>query len=154
MGHYKSNVRDLEFNLFEVFNVQDRLGKGPFEQSDEDTARGVLAELNNLADGAAGGVLRRRRPQPAGLRPDDVLGDAAGVASRSPTRLLWDGEWYRLGLPNELGGYGIPPSVQWAASELMLGANPARLHVHGRPELRARSSTTTAPTSRSTGPSS
>ena len=26
MGHYKSNVRDLEFNLFEVFGRQEILG--------------------------------------------------------------------------------------------------------------------------------
>ena len=51
MGHYKSNVRDLEFNLFEVFNVQERLGKGVLAESDEETARGVLAELNRLATG-------------------------------------------------------------------------------------------------------
>jgi hypothetical protein len=51
MGHYKSNVRDLEFNLFEVFQIQDRLGKGVLAESDEDTARGVLSELNRLATG-------------------------------------------------------------------------------------------------------
>ena len=26
MGHYKSNLRDIEFNLFEVLNRQDLLG--------------------------------------------------------------------------------------------------------------------------------
>src|SRR3981189_567012 len=51
MGHYKSNVRDLEFNLFEVLHIQERLGKGVLEESDEETARGVLAELNKLAVG-------------------------------------------------------------------------------------------------------
>ncbi|MGH3612560.1 MAG: acyl-CoA dehydrogenase, partial [Pseudonocardia sp.] len=40
-------------------------------------------------------------------------------------RVLWDGEWWRLGLPDELGGYGIPSTVQWAAAELILGSNPA-----------------------------
>jgi alkylation response protein AidB-like acyl-CoA dehydrogenase len=40
-------------------------------------------------------------------------------------RALWDGEWYRLDLPSELGGYGAPHTLRWAASELMLGANPA-----------------------------
>ncbi|MGZ8749440.1 MAG: acyl-CoA dehydrogenase, partial [Pseudonocardia sp.] len=39
--------------------------------------------------------------------------------------LLWDGEWWRLGLPPELGGLGVPSTVQWAAAELILGANPA-----------------------------
>ncbi len=37
-------------------------------------------ELNAVAHRAAGRVLRRRRPQPAGLRPGDLLRHAAGVA--------------------------------------------------------------------------
>jgi alkylation response protein AidB-like acyl-CoA dehydrogenase len=124
MGHYKSNVRDLEFNLFEVFKVQERLGRGRFEQADEDTARGVLAELHNLATGPLGESF--------------VEGDRVGATFDPKThsvtlpdgfkksyQALWDGEWYRLGLPNELGGFGIPPSVQWTAAELILGSNPA-----------------------------
>ena len=51
MGHFRSNLRDLEFNLFEVFRVQDRLGTAPFESVDADTVRGVLTELNALATG-------------------------------------------------------------------------------------------------------
>jgi alkylation response protein AidB-like acyl-CoA dehydrogenase len=124
MGHYKSNVRDLEFNLFEVFKVQDRLGKGPFEQADEDTARGVLAELNNLATGPLG----------ESFAEGDRIGTTFDPTTHSVTlpegfkrsyRALWDGEWYRLGLPTDLGGFGIPPSVQWTAAELILGSNPA-----------------------------
>ncbi|MBP2321972.1 alkylation response protein AidB-like acyl-CoA dehydrogenase [Kibdelosporangium banguiense] len=124
MAHYKSNVRDLEFNLFEVFNVQERLGTGPFAESDEETARGVLAELNKLATGP--------------LAESFVDGDRQGTTYDPKTfsvtlpesfkksyQALWDGEWYRLGLGDELGGLGIPPSVTWAAAELILGANPA-----------------------------
>ena len=29
MGHYKSNLRDIEFNLFEVLRRQDVLGAEP-----------------------------------------------------------------------------------------------------------------------------
>jgi alkylation response protein AidB-like acyl-CoA dehydrogenase len=124
MGHYKSNVRDLEFNLFEVFKVQERLGRGRFEQADEDTARGVLAELHNLAAGPLG----------ASFVEGDRVGTTFDPETHSVTlpdafkksyQALWDGEWYRLGLPTELGGFGIPPSVQWAAAELILGSNPA-----------------------------
>ena len=35
MGHYKSNLRDIEFNLFEVFQRQDLLGSGPYPDLDE-----------------------------------------------------------------------------------------------------------------------
>ena len=33
MGHYKSNLRDLEFNLFEVLDRQDVLGTAPTRTS-------------------------------------------------------------------------------------------------------------------------
>ena len=51
MGHFKSNLRDLEFNLFEFLDTKDRFGTGPFEQMDAETARGVLAEIRKLAEG-------------------------------------------------------------------------------------------------------
>jgi alkylation response protein AidB-like acyl-CoA dehydrogenase len=124
MAHYKSNVRDLEFNLFEVFNVQERLGTGPFAESDEETARDLLAELNKVAVGP--------------LADSFIDGDRQGTTYDPKTfsvtlpesfkksyQTLWDGEWYRLGLGEELGGLGIPPTVTWAAAELILGSNPA-----------------------------
>jgi alkylation response protein AidB-like acyl-CoA dehydrogenase len=124
MGHYKSNVRDLEFNLFEVFNVQDHLGTGPFEQSDEETARGVLAELNKLAVGPLAESFVDSDRNPPVFDPKTHSATLPESFKKS-YKALWDGEWYRLSLSNELGGYGVPPSVQWAASELILGSNPA-----------------------------
>src|SRR5665647_3431427 len=50
MGHYKSNLRDLEFNLFEVFNRQEILGTGPYADVDQDTAREILHEVGRLAE--------------------------------------------------------------------------------------------------------
>ena len=51
MGHFRSNLRDIEFNLFEVFRVQEHLGSGPFEGVDVDVARDTLRELNAVATG-------------------------------------------------------------------------------------------------------
>jgi hypothetical protein len=39
-------------------------------------------------------------------------------------KALMDAEWWRLDLPEHLGGSGAPPSLRWAAAELLLGANP------------------------------
>ena len=51
MGHYKSNVRDLEFNLFEVLRTPGILGTGLYADLDEDAARSILEEVNRLATG-------------------------------------------------------------------------------------------------------
>ncbi|MFI0465394.1 acyl-CoA dehydrogenase [Saccharopolyspora sp. 5N102] len=124
MGHYKSNVRDLEFNLFEVFKVQERLGKGAFEQSDEDTVRGVLSELNELATGPLADSFVEGDRTPAKFDPATHSVTLPEAFKKSYQQVM-DGEWWRLSLPDELGGYGTPPSVIWSAAELMLGANPA-----------------------------
>ncbi|HET9843017.1 MAG TPA: acyl-CoA dehydrogenase family protein, partial [Nocardioides sp.] len=49
MGHYKSNLRDIEFNLFEVLGRDDILGTGPFSEVDGETAREILAEVDRIA---------------------------------------------------------------------------------------------------------
>ncbi|GAA4995947.1 acyl-CoA dehydrogenase [Pseudonocardia tropica] len=124
MGHYKSNVRDLEFNLFEVFGVQDHLGTGPFTDVDVDTARGVLSELSTVCTGPLAEHYATIDRNPPVFHPEDHT-VTTPQELKDAYKVLWDGEWWRLGLPNELGGMGIPPSVQWAAAELMCGSNPA-----------------------------
>ncbi|PPK67960.1 acyl-CoA dehydrogenase [Actinokineospora auranticolor] len=124
MGHYKSNVRDLEFNLFEVFKVQDRLGKGVLAESDEETARGVLAELNKLASGPLAESFADADRNPPVYDPKTFSATLPESFKKS-YKALWDGEWWRLGLTDDLGGFGLPPTVQWSAAELILGANPA-----------------------------
>ena len=51
MNHYIANVRDIEFNLFEVFDVGAVLGTGSYSDLDEDTVRTILAEAARLAEG-------------------------------------------------------------------------------------------------------
>ena len=124
MGHFRSNLRDIEFNLFEVFRVQEHLGSGPFEGVDIDVARDTLRELNSVATGPLAASFADADRNPPVFDPAThsvTLPQSLKVAFR----VLWEGEWWRLGLPVELGGYGVPPSVQWAAAELILGANPA-----------------------------
>ncbi|MDX6246257.1 MAG: hypothetical protein QOE76_3980 [Frankiales bacterium] len=124
MGHYKSNLRDIEFNLFEMLGRGDVLGTGPYEDMDADTAREVLREVRRLAENelAASFVEADRTPP--------VFDPATSTVTfpesfRKSFRDLMDAEWFRLDLPRHLGGTGAPPSLRWAASELLLGANPA-----------------------------
>jgi len=49
VSHFKSNVRDIEFNLFEVLRRDEILGQGPFEEVDTDTARSILSEVDRMA---------------------------------------------------------------------------------------------------------
>jgi alkylation response protein AidB-like acyl-CoA dehydrogenase len=124
MGHYKSNLRDLEFMLFEVLRVQDRMGVGPFTEMDRDTAQHVLAEVDRLARGPLSESFAEADRNPPTFDPETHTVEVPAAFKKSYWA-LWDGEWYRVDLPSELGGYGAPHTLRWAASELMLGANPA-----------------------------
>ncbi|WP_232661346.1 acyl-CoA dehydrogenase [Pseudonocardia sp. TRM90224] len=136
MGHFRSNLRDIEFNLFEVFRVQDRMGKAPFDEVDVETARDTLKELNSVAVGplAESFVDADRNPPVFDPATHSVT---LPQSLKDAYKALWDGEWWRLGLPTELGGYGIPPTVQWAAAELILGSNPAAFMYMAGPNFAA-----------------
>ena len=45
MSHYKTNLRDIEFNLFEVLGRDEVLGTGPFGEIDGESAREILREV-------------------------------------------------------------------------------------------------------------
>ena len=124
MSHYRSNLRDLEFNLFEVFGAGERMGTGPFAEMDPQTARGVLSELEKVASGpiAASFVDADRNPP---VYDPKTFSATLPESFKKSFAAVMDGDWWRLELPTELGGFGASPSLRWAASELILGANPA-----------------------------
>ncbi|HEY7483614.1 MAG TPA: acyl-CoA dehydrogenase [Streptosporangiaceae bacterium] len=125
MGHYKSNLRDLEFNLFEVFNRQDVLGTGPFAELDTDTARSVLDEVNRLATGVLADSFEDADRHPPVFDPENHSVTMPDGFKKSFAAYFNDAEWWRFELPAELGGMNAPRTLHWAAAELVLGANPA-----------------------------
>ena len=79
VSHYKSNVRDQEFNLFEVLGVDKALGQGEFSDLDADTAREMLAEISRIAEGPVAASFVEGDRNPPVFDPADALRDAAGV---------------------------------------------------------------------------
>ena len=131
MTHYKSNIRDIEFNLYEVLGTNERLGRGPYADMDLDTARNVLREVDRLAreDFAASFVEGDRTP-PAFDAATGSVTLPAGL--KKSLDAFFAGEWFRLDLPEHLGGYGAPASLRWACAELLCGANaPAFMYAVG-----------------------
>src|SRR3954452_13136256 len=124
MGHYKSNLRDIEFNLFEVFGRQELLGQAPYDELDEDTARNILSEVERLATHElAESLLDSDRNPP-------VFDPATSTVTmpesfRKSFKAYQDAEWWRMDVPEALGGIVVPPSLRWAAAELILGSNSA-----------------------------
>src|SRR5579863_9075387 len=124
MSHYKSNLRDIEFNLFEVLRRQDVLGQAPYPDLDEETARGILAEVERLAVGPLAESFADADRNPPVFDPQTSSVRVPESLHKS-YRAFMDAEWYRVSLPAELGGTAAPPTLGWAVAELVLGSNPA-----------------------------
>jgi alkylation response protein AidB-like acyl-CoA dehydrogenase len=128
MGHFKSNVRDIEFNLFEVFGTDQVIGKEPFADLDEETARGMLHEVAKLAEGPLAESFADADRNPPVFDPDTNSVTLPESLKKS-WKALRDSEWWRLETTPDLGGQLAPRTLVWAVAEQILGSNPA-LHMY------------------------
>jgi alkylation response protein AidB-like acyl-CoA dehydrogenase len=124
MGHYKSNVRDLEFNLFETLDLDQVLADEAFGDLDGESVRQMLSEAARLAEGPVAESFADADRHPPTFDPDTHVVTLPETFKKSLS--AWrDGEWFRVGLDEAVGGVPAPSMVQWAINELVLGANPA-----------------------------
>ncbi|WP_327354754.1 acyl-CoA dehydrogenase [Streptomyces sp. NBC_01304] len=124
MGHYKPNLRDIEFNLFEVLGRDKLYGTGPFAEMDVETAKSVLSELTRLAENELAESFADADRNPPVFDPETNTAPVPASFKKS-YKAFMDSEYWRLGLPEEIGGTTAPPSLIWSYAELILGANPA-----------------------------
>ncbi|WP_029111874.1 acyl-CoA dehydrogenase [Mycobacterium sp. URHB0044] len=124
MSHYKSNVRDQVFNLFEVFGIDKALGEGQFSDLDVDTAREMLEEMSRLAAGPIAESFAEGDRNPPTFDPN-TFSVTLPEAFKKSVRAVLDAGWDRVGLDEALGGTPTPKALMWALNEHILGANPA-----------------------------
>ena len=128
MGHYRANLRDIEFTLFEVLGRGSVLGQGPYAEIDADVAREMLHEMARLAEHELADSFVDSDRNPPVYDPATHSVRLPDSFKRSYQAYV-DGEWWRMDLPQELGGTVVPPSLRWAVQEFVLGANPA-IHMY------------------------
>ncbi|WP_112490982.1 acyl-CoA dehydrogenase [Streptomyces bacillaris] len=124
MGHYKSNLRDIEFNLFEVLGRDKVYGTGPFAEMDVDTAKSILEEIARLAENELADSFADADRNPPVFDPETNTAPVPESFKKSYQSFM-DSEYWRLGLPEEIGGTTSPRSLIWGYAELLLGSNPA-----------------------------
>src|SRR5438045_3062791 len=107
MSHYKSNLRDLEFNLFEVFGADRVLGQGPYADIDPDTARSILAEVDRLAREDLATSYAESDRNPPVYDPATFSVTMPEAFWRSYDAFI-KAEFWRLDLPEALGGTPAP----------------------------------------------
>jgi alkylation response protein AidB-like acyl-CoA dehydrogenase len=124
VGHYIANVRDLEFNLFEVLDVGAVLGTGRYSDLDVDTAKTILAEAARLAEGPVADSFAYADRNPPVFDPDTHSISVAPELAKTVDAIKEAG-WWRLGLAEEIGGMPAPPPLAWAVTEMIFCANPS-----------------------------
>jgi alkylation response protein AidB-like acyl-CoA dehydrogenase len=122
MSHYRSNLRDIEFNLVEVLGADEYYGSGPFTAMDIDQARMLITEFERFTREStwASSFVPADR-EPLKLSPEGDITIPAEL--EQALREYYEAGWHLLPLPESLGGYGAPPSLRWIAAELGAGGN-------------------------------
>lgn len=145
---YKADLRDFYFLLFEQFQIQNYLGKGPFADWQRDDVEMVIAEIYKWSREVLGPTNRE------GDTHGCVLSDGKVRVPPSFKRAwqsLYQAGWRSLSVSAEYGGQEAPFAVHNVAEEIMAGANAAFdmysglaegvgrvIEEHGTPEQRAR----------------
>ncbi|MGP3933704.1 acyl-CoA dehydrogenase [Nonomuraea sp. KM88] len=129
MSHYRSNVRDIEFNLFEMLGIDRFLGSALFPDLDHEACRHVLSEVARLAEGPLAASFSDADRNPPVFSPESGSVTVPDSLKKAYAALR-AAEWWRLEAPPELGGVAAPRTLVWAVAELILGSNPAA-HLYG-----------------------
>ena len=122
INRYKADLREMMFLLFEQFEVQNLLGKEPFEPWGEEEIRTTLNECYRWVKEVPG--------------PLNVTGDIEGCkiengrvvtpkGFKEAWKKLFEAGWKSIGVKPEHGGGGAPQSLRVLMEELQSGANTA-----------------------------
>lgn len=118
MGHYKADIRDIEFNLTEILKVQDWKDYG----LEENDIKGILSEYSKFVENE---VFPTREPSDQ-IGVKHVNGKViVPEILHSVQHSFHDNGWFALGLPEDIGGTPVPESLYVACMSLATGANCA-----------------------------
>jgi hypothetical protein len=122
VGHYIANVRDIEFNLFEVLGLGSVLDAGGYGDLDVDTVHTMLDEVARLAEGPVADSFAAADRHPPVFDPKTHSISVSGELAKS-VQAIKDAEWWRIGIAEEIGGVPAPAPLIWAVNEMLLAGN-------------------------------
>jgi len=124
LSHYIANVRDLEFNIFEVLDVGAVLGAGQYSDLDADTVRTILSEAARFAEGPVAETFAFADRNPPVFDPDTHTISVPPELAKT-VQAIREAGWWRLSLDEEIGGMPAPAPLAWAVNEMIFCANPS-----------------------------
>ena len=124
MTHYRPNVRDQLFNLFEMLDLESALATGEFADLDGDTVRAMIREAARLAEGPlAASFVESDRSAPR-FDPD-THAVTLPEGFKASVRAWMDGGWSKIGIHEDIGGVHTPAAVTAVVAEHLVGGLPA-----------------------------
>jgi len=130
VGHYIANVRDIEFNLFEVLALDELLDSGSYGDLDTDTARTMLDEVARFAENVIAETFVEADRNPPTFDP--TTHDITISPELAKTvRAAKDAQWWRVGIAESIGGTPAPAPLVWALQEMTVCANPSLTFLYG-----------------------
>jgi hypothetical protein len=134
MSHYKANVRDLEFNLFEVLDLGTLLDQGAYGDLDFDTAKAMLNEVAHFSQEVVAESFVE-----ADRNPVQFVADQHTItvpdALRKTVGAVHAAGWSALGIPEDIGGTRAPKALMWATQEMIASANPSAIFFNMGPQM-------------------
>src|SRR3990167_6927131 len=114
MAQFKTDLRDVYFNLFQMLKIQERSELG------ENDLKDIINEYNKFTEKE--------------IYPCRLLGDQQGVHMKdgkvtipssfhAPMKKFYENGWYGIGYPEEIGGMPAPHSISLLCQSIMNGAN-------------------------------
>ncbi|SAK43807.1 Acyl-CoA dehydrogenase-like protein [Caballeronia fortuita] len=149
MGQYAAPLRDMQFVLHEVLNVEAELKSMPKHADlDAETINQVLEEAGKFCSEVVFPLNQSGDREGCTYEGDGVVKTPAGF--KDAYRQYIDAGWPALGCDPEYGGQGLPAFVNNALYEMLNSANQAWtmypglshgayecLHAHGTPEQKS-----------------
>ncbi|SAK96731.1 acyl-CoA dehydrogenase C-terminal domain-containing protein [Caballeronia ptereochthonis] len=149
MGQYAAPLRDMQFVLHELLNVEAELKSMPKHADlDAETINQVLEEAGKFCSEVVFPLNRSGDREGCIYEGDGVVKTPAGF--REAYRQYVEAGWPALGCDPEFGGQGLPAFVNNALYEMLNSANQAWtmypglshgayecLHAHGTPEQQS-----------------
>ena len=122
VNFFKADLRELEFALFEQFQMEQLFASKPYDHFSKEDATMILKEANTLATEVIGPTMRPTDREGCTWTPE-------GVKAPESLKKLWntfyDGGWNTLTTSEEDGGQGAPNLLGLAVTELLSAANTA-----------------------------
>lgn len=122
MSYYRAPIEEISFALETVAGMKQWSSVPGFEEAGEDLVQAVLEEAGKLANDV--------------ISPTNEIGDAEGAKLNGNTvttpdafkpmhEAFVEGGWSTLSADPELGGQGLPASLEIAVTEMITSANMA-----------------------------